>query len=200
MEKNDNLRNAGREYGLTFSRDRSYLMAKKRIYKARKCPVYECLINPSWKGEGFANILLSRKQPDNNIIFGAYLVDTYCLGLKNTFCNVGFTLSEYEDELKAGIYRDNDPIDCPVSLIHQIIYGAIEYAANLGFKPQKDFNLSKYVLEKQSEIEESTPVEFGKDGKPFYVSGPYDNVDSIIEQLKEKLGEENFHFLIGEQI
>jgi len=68
--------------------------------------------------------------------------------LKDTFCNVGFTLSEYEDELKARIYRDDDPIDCPVSLIHQIIYGAIEYAADLGFKPQKDFNLSKYVLEK----------------------------------------------------
>ena len=200
MEKNDNLKNTGKKYGLTFSRDRSYLIAKKRIYKARKFPVYECLINPSWEDGGLANILLSRKQPDNNILFGTYLVDTYCLGLKDTSCNIGFTLSEYEDELKANMYRDDDPIDCPVSLIHQIIYGAIEYAADLGFKPQKDFNLSKYVLEEQSEIEEITPVEFGKDGKPFYVSGPYDDVNSIIEQLEEKLGKGNFNFLTGEPI
>ncbi|MDG6229267.1 MAG: hypothetical protein QCH96_04825, partial [Candidatus Thermoplasmatota archaeon] len=61
----------------------------------RKWPVYECLINESWSGCGMANILLSRKQPDGNIVFGAYLMDIYCLGLKDTFYKVNQTIYSY---------------------------------------------------------------------------------------------------------
>jgi len=44
-------------------------------------------------------------------------------------------------------------------------------------------------LEEQSEIEENTPpLEFGKDGKTFYIFGPYDDTSSIVEQLEEKVG------------
>ncbi|MCK4348724.1 MAG: hypothetical protein KAW47_08915 [Thermoplasmatales archaeon] len=199
MEQKENLKGMGKTYGLTFSRDRSYLLAKNRIYKARKCPIYECLINSSWREDGLGNILLSRKQPDGNLIFGSYLVDTFCLGLKDTFYNAGLPLSEYNKKLKPGLYQYEDHINCPVSLAHQIIYGAIEYAAKLGFKPQKNFRMSKYVLEERSNIKEDTSssVEFGKDGKPFYAEGPYDNTKLIIETLEKNLGKGNFNFLIN---
>jgi hypothetical protein len=190
-----NIRGVGRAYGLTFSRDRSYLIAKKRIFKARKCPVYECLINPNWQDDGLANILLSRKQPDNNIIFGCFLVDTFCLGLKDSFCNVGLSLSEYEDDLKISVFKEGEPIDCSVTLIHQIIFGAIQYAANLGFKPNKNYSLSKFILEDESDYLELLTLEFGKDGKPFYIPDSYDPSNSIIKQLENKLGKGNFDFM-----
>ncbi len=179
---------------------RAYFRVENRIYKARRWPVYECLINPSWKENGLATILLSRHQPDGNFVFGSYLVDTFCLGLKDTFCNANLTLSKYEKELKPGIYRDEDPIDCPISLAHQIIYGAIEYASKLGFKPQKDFKMSKYILEEQNEIEESRTIEFGKDGKPFFIAGPNDDAELIIKKLEGEVGKGNFCFIIGEPI
>ena len=43
-----------------------------------------------------AHILLSRKQPNNEFIIGVFLVDIYCLGLKNAFCNANIPLEEYE--------------------------------------------------------------------------------------------------------
>ena len=55
-------------------------------------------------------------------------------------------------------------------------------------------------LEEQSEIEENTPVEFGKDGKTFYILGPYDDTSSIVEQLEEKVRKGNFDFTMGGQI
>ncbi|MBN1890419.1 MAG: hypothetical protein JW850_20670 [Thermoflexales bacterium] len=36
---------------------------------------------------------------------------------------------------------------------------------------------------------------FGKDGKPFYVSGPHDNPEAIMRQLARITGEGNYNFL-----
>ena len=174
----------------------SYASAKRAIRNARNNPIYECLINAYWRDEGLARILVSRLQPNNNILFGFYLVDIFCLGLKDTYCNANFSLARYENEMKGRILQQEKMINCPVDLAHQIIYGAIEYANNLGFKPHKDFDLSKYVLQLLSEFDGTVDVEFGRDGKPFFVSGPYDNAEMIIKQLSAKLGDGNFDYLI----
>jgi len=152
------------------------LSATKKILGARKLRIYECLINPSWKEDGLATILLSRRQPDGDLLFGVYLVDVYYLGLKNTFCNVDFSVWRYETELRSKTYKEEDPVECPIPLAHHIIYGGIEFAAQFGFKPNKDFKFSQYVLEDKNSIEPCEAVEFGKDGQPYYIAGPDDNV------------------------
>ena len=166
------------------------------VLGAKKYPVYECLINPFWKEEGLAQILLSRQLQDGAFIFGVYLVDIFCLGLKNTFCNANFSSSRYE-ELKARIFQDRKSVVCPVPLAHRIIYGAIGYASKLGFKPNRDFERSRHVLgEEKTGLGEGTDVQFGKDGKPLFIAGPDDNVESIIKNLEVKLGAGNFNFLV----
>ena len=40
------------------------------------------------------------------------------------------------------------------------------------------------------------PIELGRQGKPFYVSGPYDNSDKIVASLRETVGEGNFDYLM----
>ena len=51
-----------------------------------------------------------------------------------------------------------------------IIFGAVEYADQLGLKPHPDFEAAKAHLGKPSE--EKLSIEFGRQGEPFYVSGP----------------------------
>jgi hypothetical protein len=41
------------------------------------------------------------------------------------------------------------------------------------------------------------PIEFGKDGKPYYINGPYDRPDSIIAKLNQSVGKGNYDYLIG---
>lgn len=173
------------------------LSAKKKILAARNLPVYECLVDPSWKERGMAQIIISRQQPDGDLVFGVYLVDIFCLGLKNTFCNADFSMWKYKTELRERFYGNEGPVDCPLSLAHNIIYGAIEFAAQFGFKPNKDFKLSQYVLEDKNSVEPCDDVEFGKDGQPFYITGPEDNVDRILKQLELTAGSENFDFMVN---
>ncbi len=173
------------------------LSVKRKILTSRELPICECLINPSWKEEGFATILLSRRQYDGTILYGMYLVDILCLGLKNTFCDADTALSIYETKIRSSINPKEEPVECSIPLAHHIIYGAIEFAAQFAFKPHEDFELSQYVLEDINSIEPGEEIEFGKDGKPFYVAGPYDDVEYITRQLQSKAGEGNFDFILG---
>ena len=173
------------------------LSSRKKVLSARNFPFYECLINPSWQEEGLATILVTRRQPDDNLIFGVYLVDIFCLGLKNTFCNADFSLSNYQHELVNKAFEKEAPVQCPPPLAHHLIYGGIDYAKQLGFKPNKDFKMSQYVLEDRGDIESCKVIEFGKEGKPFYISGPDDNADQILMQLEARVGRGNFEFIYG---
>ena len=164
------------------------LSIKRTILEARKLPIYECLVNPSWKEKGLAVVTVSRRQFDDNLVFGVYLVDIFCLGLKNTFCNANSSMWRYQTELRRQTYRDEDPVKCPVSLAHQIIYGAIDFSAQFGFKPNKDFKLSQYVLKDRDAIKPGENVEFGKNGRPFYIAGPDDNVQYVMRQLQSRAG------------
>ncbi len=40
-------------------------------------------------------------------------------------------------------------------------------------------------------------VQFGKDGKPLFISSPYDDAEHILDQLMRTAGEGNFSYMIG---
>lgn len=170
------------------------LSPKKKLRQARRFPIHECLINPSWREQGLATILVSRRQPDEHLAFGVFLVDIFCLGLKNTFANVDFSESRYVREVVGRVYEQQESEPCASGLAHQIIYGAIAYAKQFGFKPNKDFRLSQHVLDAAESIGPSD-IEFGKDGKPLFISGPDDNVQKILHQLQATAGEGQYHYL-----
>jgi len=169
------------------------------IRQARDFPFLECQISADWQKDnlGLVQILVARQQPDGNICFGLYLVDKYCLGLKNTFARTGFSRSRYQNEVHGKIFREAEAQDCPVELAHQMIYASIDYAAQFGFQPEKDFALTQYLLAPRGELEEPYQLPFGKDGKPFFISGPYDNVEQIIKQLDKTAGPGNYDVVIN---
>lgn len=150
------------------------------IRRAREFPLKECWISSSWRDDtpGLVQIIVSRQQPDGNICFGVYLVDKLCLGLKNTFARANFTPARYEDEIDA-IFQELEPQECPPELAYQMIYDSIDYAAQFGFEPQKDFELSQYLLPPRGEFNASYKLKFGKNGKPFFIVGP-GNYDYLV--------------------
>lgn len=168
------------------------------IRRARTFPLLECLISASWQKEepGLVQIVIARKQPDGDVCFGVYLVDKYCLGLKNTFARTGYSQIRYENEMSEGIFQHDTPEKCSPELAHQMIYESIDYAAQFGFEPEKDFASSQYLLAPRGELEEPYKLTFGKDGKPFYIAGPRDNATRIMRQLEKTAGPGNFHYVM----
>ncbi len=167
------------------------------LRQARSFPVYECLISASWQKDepGLVEIVLARQQPDGDICFGVYLVDKLCLGLKNTFARANYSPGRYHDEVNNGIFREMKSQECTIELAHQMIYQSIDYAAQFGFEPQRDFALSQFMLQPRGELEEPYHLTFGKDGKPLYISGPHDNPQRIIRQLEKTAGPGNYDYI-----
>jgi hypothetical protein len=133
--------------------------------RARSLPIFKCYISKEWKECGMASITVARQHKTGNITFGVYLVDLFARGTKDTFCNFNKPISILDEILEA---RPSEEID--YHLAHSIIFGANNYAKNIGFKIHKDFeNLTKFILEVYDEKQSLIDVEFGKNGKPFII-------------------------------
>ena len=167
--------------------------------RARTLEIAECLINEDWQERGMATLVVARKHKTGNVTFGIYLIDTFCLGLKNTSCAFNRFEDDYENFIEhTYAQHGSNQIEIDYDLAHNIVYGAVNYAANLGFKPQKDWADSQFILKPANSKEvEKMDIEFGKDGQPFFIAGPYDNSTRVIAQLEKTAGQGNYHYVAG---
>jgi hypothetical protein len=158
-------------------------------------PLHECLLTKTWQEPGeIIQILVARRSPTGQIVVGTFLVDLGCLGVKSAFGRPLHTIQEYR-ELRDGMKANQDMIKADINLAAKIIREAIAYADELGFKPDPDYRDAMLVLGDADPDACDVPIPLGKDGKPFFVAGPYDNVDRIMSKLTRKLGPDGFHFL-----
>lgn len=166
--------------------------------KARNLPIYECLINKNWQKMGTVNIVIARIHANGNLTIGIYMVDLFCLGIRDTHFRFNTTTDEYEDLLD--IMSENlDMEKVEYSLVHNILLAANEYATDLGFKPHKDFtSVTQYLLEEDTDDIELIEIECGKDGKPLFIQSELitdAEANRIIKQLEKAVGKGNFDVL-----
>ncbi len=161
-------------------------------------PLHECLLAKEWQEEGaIIQILVARRSPTGQIATGTFLVDLGCLGVKSAFASLFDTRREYEQKLRAGMMARQEMIKADLNLVAKIVREGIAYADELGFKPDPDYRDAMLVLGDTDPDACDVPIPLGsKDGKPFFVAGPYDNVDRIMAKLTRKLGPDGFTYLV----
>jgi len=164
--------------------------------RARNLPIGKCYINEAWREKGFATIIVSRNHVNGNFTFGVYLVDLYCLGLKDTF----YDFNKYDKfiELVDRFKEHEEMVEIDYSLAHNIIYGGVAYAEDLGLKPDKNFEISQYLLEEDDERIELIDIEFGLNGKPALFMWREEHPANIIATLERNVGKGNFTVFSGE--
>jgi hypothetical protein len=160
--------------------------------------LHECLLTEGWQEEGeIVQILVARRSPKGQIAAGTFLIDLGCLGVKSAFGSLFNSRREYK-KLRDSITSQQKMAKADIDLAAKIIREAIAYARGLGFRPDPDYQDAMPVLGDADPDACDVQVPLGgKDGKPFFISGPYDNVDRIMAQLTRKLGPDGFHFMIG---
>lgn len=166
------------------------------VRHARSYPLVGCWTQRNWDRAGLAVVVVARRQPDGHIIFGTFLVDYYCLGVKDAYTRVNVPYSVFLHDALPHMIPGSDAIEITPALAHEIIYGGIEYAARFGFRPHPDFRTAQDVLDPLEQHPRSGTVTFGKDGKPFYISGPHDKPRMIVDQLVRAVGVGNFDYLV----
>jgi hypothetical protein len=162
---------------------------------ARKLDLYETLMYANLFEEGIGYVIVSRKKKNGEIVAGFFLVDVFCLGIKDSFASI-MTLEEYDEHKQHLVDSDESYyITKSPNYIYNLLYGAADYAEELGFKPEKDFAISEYILAAVDSIEYED-IPFGSDGRPFYIEGPNDKAASILSTLRKHKAEEDFDFVL----
>jgi hypothetical protein len=168
--------------------------------KSRQLPIYQCFINDGWQEKGMANILISRRHRQGNVTCCSYLVDISLLGIKDTLFRFNLVEDDYEEFKELYFSRAESFLEIDYQLAHNIIFAAWEFAEQFEFKPCKEFlSTTQYFLEEDDDRIDLIEIECGKDGKPFYVRGPYDNdqkAQKILAQLERTAGAGNYHYLL----
>ena len=171
-------------------------------------PVAQCLVNTTCaelllEGKtiedqgmgGLGIVLVARTTGYKRFVVCTYMVDYWCLGLKDTIGEKKLNDIKYQQFLNM-VYRgfSDGYQEITLQQAQAIVFGAIDYANKLGFKPHIDFQKTKNHLGTWNGEPQLT---FGRDGKPCFIEGPYDNSDEIVRTLKMNVGEENFNYLVG---
>lgn len=146
------------------------------------------------ESQGMAIVTVTRKAGHNRFVICTYLLDYWCLGLKDTLGPRKFSTQDYEyfiDQAYQGF--DEPPQKISVDQAQAIVYSVIDYAEGLGFEPHRDFQKSKAHL---GEWSGQGKLDCGRDGKPCYFCGPYDDPKKILKTLTASVGEGNFDYVI----
>jgi hypothetical protein len=138
-------------------------------------------------------VLVARDRGGSTAGVCFYLVDTWCLGLKDAAGPQSMDRRRLGGFIQQIFSAWDEPaVQVPLELGRQIVYGAIGYARELGFEPHADFRRAAgYLGEWDGECE----LTFGRDGKPMYISGPHDDGERIIRKLRRSLGDGNYDFV-----
>jgi hypothetical protein len=141
---------------------------------------------------GIAAVLVARRHRTNRVSVCGYLVDTYCLGVKNALGPR--VLRDRDLPAFVHVYFDGfepagPPLRAPLELARHLVYGGVEAARWLGFDPHADFAAAAGHLGPWTG---NSAITFGENGAPFYLAGPYDNAGAVIATLTETVGEDNF--------
>jgi hypothetical protein len=171
--------------------------ARRLPAAAGQWPVHECWISRDWQTPGeLVQVLVARRSPAGAIGAGVFLVDLGCLGVKNAYGRLFDRSGAYED-LRAEMSSQQATVKTDLNLAAKVIREAIAYAGQFGFKPHADYHQARPVLEGADPDAAAVDVPLGIEGKPYFVSGPYDNVQAIMNKLTRAVGEGNFHYTVG---
>lgn len=147
---------------------------------------------------GMAQVIVTRDEGSRYSV-SSYLIDYWCLGVKDAMGPRRMNRADYLLYLDVA-YTDAFGEDYQEISLHQaqaLVFGATDYSKQLGFDPHRDFERAKVALgDREAHLPQ---LDFGKDGKPMYFSGPYDNPDKVLATLEKSVGKDNFDFVLASQ-
>ncbi len=146
-------------------------------------------------GDSGMRTVFAIRQTRNGVVASVFLVDLYCLGVKDAFFIKDFDMESFRSR-----YAEAEMTTVSPEYALKLILDATEYAKNIGFEPSSETGLCKLIFGNVDPTTCNEEFVFGRNGKPTYTNGPNDSPEkqrSILDTL-QKLGHGNFDFVLGD--
>lgn len=150
--------------------------------------------------KGIGHLTVARFKGDGRVECGIFLLDVYCLGVKNAFFRRFESIREYREDGVDLVFANDDPMPMTAASGRHLAESAVAYAARSGLYPHPDYRKAARVFGGIPAADADERFEFGHHGKPFYIRGPYESEATarrILNTLERKLGMDGFEYLIA---
>ena len=164
-----------------------------RLAPARKWPVIECIAGTELWSSGIGSLAIARRESEDSLVFAVFLVDVYCLGVKNAFWTAG-TQHDFKELVRkieqTQVVRAIEP-----ACLVKIVTGAVEFAKSFGLPPHPDYRHASMLLDGIDTTTCPHQFTFGREGKPFYIQGPHESYAQATA-IMQRINAAGGHFLI----
>lgn len=165
-----------------------------------KAQVLDCTVSRALFEKGIGQVVFSRKLAPDAIAVGVFLLDVFCLGVKDAFLRVVSRIY-YEGMLVHMEDRNPQEARNP-EYVCKLVTEAVRWSTALGFRPHPDFLTAETVFGDIDPAACGETFVFGQDGKPFYIQGPHDSPTRaalIMRTLEERCGRDGFKFILVQE-
>ena len=141
--------------------------------------VVACCVNKGWEEEGKASIYLLRRIPGGGHAMGAFLIDLWCMGLKDAWGRLDLTYEEFRASVldRGEPEVSFEPID--IETARRLVAGGIRFAEQNGFRLPPRHERWTALLGEIGDPAKADLSDFGVDGKLRY--------EGSLEDLKRRL-------------
>jgi hypothetical protein len=149
-------------------------------------------------GIGYA--VVCRYKGDGRCEAGFFLIDSYCLGVKDGGFVCFSSAAEFQEELLDRLFHDEEPVRMTPCAARKLIEDAAGYARGLGFAPGADYKKACRVLGGITTAGCAEEFVFGSEGKPLYIQGPNDSearARTIVEALERTCGADGYDYILA---
>lgn len=164
--------------------------------RVRQVPIYKCYLSHDFEKSTEGTVMVVRKHTGDKYTCGLYLVDKYCLGVKDASYHLRMDEQEFDEFLDL-FEEDFNPHVVTYEEAHNWVWGAVGFAEDAGIKPCKEFDLAQYVLAEDDDEVELIKYDFGdKDGKHCLLANDRLEASTYLPLMRKNLGDD-FTFCLG---
>jgi hypothetical protein len=93
----------------------------------------ECYVNPDWQDKGLASIIVLAKTPGGRCAYAGFLVDVWCVGLKDAWGKSEASAAEIQ-ELRERAVRHMAGVRLSVEEARRLVAGGVRFSQQNGFR------------------------------------------------------------------
>ena len=168
-----------------------------RLAEAAQAPLLHCCTTAELWEAGIGQVLVSRQLPNGQVAFVIFLLDIFCLGVKDVAVNI-VPRTDY-DQMYHDYAGRGEVDELTPACARKLVEGGVDYARDLGLPPHPDYRTARLIFGAVSVEECTEEFEYGQDGKPLFVAGPYDDplrCQQILRALENHCGPDGYHYVL----
>jgi hypothetical protein len=147
---------------------------------------------------GIGHIVVCRFKGDGRIEAGAFLLDVFCLGVRDAVFGVYANEDDLREEL---LGPELSALETrPGAHGRKLVEAAVSYAESLGISPSANYKKGARVFGGIDAADCTEEFTFGKNGKPLLIQSPDDDREKLARihtTLRARLGGDGYDFIMA---